>query len=211
MDNLTHTHMDVSHSQDHQGGDDLRLDRRLDRRGVLRFGGTAALAGAAVAALHAPGAGAAAASAPGVMRFGATNAAGVVATGLTSSNTTFSLSVTNSGLGSALHAATEAPDNSAPTLVVSQSGTGNAIAASVSNAKSNASAAKVATNGTGAGLEASSAAGVGAKLAGKTASLQLMPSTAPTHPASGAPGSFFVDQANRLWFCSGGPSWHRLA
>ena len=206
MDNLAHTHMDDSHSQD-------SADRQMDRRGLLRFGGTAALAGAAVAAvgaLHPTVAGAAEAAA-GTMRFGATNAAGLVATGLTSSNATFSLSVTNSGLGSALHAATEAPDNSAPTLVVSQSGTGNAIAASVSNPKSNASAAKIATNGTGAALEASSSAGVGAKLAGKTASLQLIPSPAPTHPASGAAGSFFVDQANRLWFCSGGPSWHRLA
>ena len=202
MDNLTHTHMDESQSRDDG-------ERRMDRRSLLRFGGTAALAGAAVAALHPTAAGAAAAAvAPGA---GTASGAGFASTGITSANTTFSLSITNSGLGSALHAATEAPDNSAPTLVVSQSGMGNAIAASVSNPKSNASAAKVATNGTGAGLEATSSAGVGAKLTGKTASLLLTPSTAPTHPASGAPGSFFVDQSNRLWFCSGGPSWHRLA
>ena len=96
MDNLAHTHMDDSHSQD-------SADRQMDRRGLLRFGGTAALAGAAVAAvgaLHPTVAGAAEAAA-GTMRFGATNAAGLVATGLTSSNATFSLSVTNSGLGSA--------------------------------------------------------------------------------------------------------------
>lgn len=75
-------------------------EKRLDRRGVLRYGGAAALAGAAAAVIR-PSIGGAA-DATGVMHFGVRNAAGVSATGVTSSNATVSLRVSNAGLGDAI-------------------------------------------------------------------------------------------------------------
>lgn len=257
-------------------------ERRLDRRGVLQFGGTAALAGAAAAVMGSSAVGAA--TATGVMYYGVNNAAGTSTTGLTSSNSKFSLHVKNGGLGhaivgeatnadgsgfgvvgtgiggagvvggtkgdgpgvrayvqpgargSALQAVTLEPANSSPTVMALQGGTGHgvyshienesnasravfgrtigtghAVLASVVNTKSNAAALKAATRGSGPGLEALSAAGVGATFKGKTAQVQLIPSSAASHPAEGSAGQLFVDASHRLWFCQGGTDWHRLA
>jgi hypothetical protein len=41
--------------------------------------------------------------------------------------------------------------------------------------------------------------------------LRLVPSTATTHPASGAAGDLFLDHSNRLWLCTGGTSWKRFS
>jgi len=71
-------------------------ERRLDRRGILQFGGVAALAGAAAVVM---GSAAGAATPPGVMHYAAHNDAGDTSTGLSSSNAKFSLHVRNSGLG----------------------------------------------------------------------------------------------------------------
>jgi hypothetical protein len=51
----------------------------------------------------------------------------------------------------------------------------------------------------------------GGVLAGDVAQLRLRPSDQDSHPASGAPGDFFVDASRRLWFCRGGTDWSRIA
>src|SRR5207237_1895150 len=43
--------------------------------------------------------------------------------------------------------------------------------------------------------------GRGAQLTGGAAQLRMVPGTAGTHPTTGKAGDFFVDSANRLWFC----------
>jgi hypothetical protein len=82
--------------------------------------------------------------------------------------------------------------------------------ASIVNTQSDA-AAKATTQGSGPGLEALSAKGVGATFRGKTAQVQLVPSSDAGHPASGAAGQLFVDSSKRLWYCRGGTDWQQLA
>lgn len=255
---------------------------RLDRRGLLQFGGAAALAGTAAAVLSTKAA--AAATTPGVMHFGATNDAGTANTVLASSNAKSTLSVKNAGLGhgivgnatnqngsgygvfgtggkgagvaggtrgdgpgvrayvepgaggSALEALTLEGNNASPTISAHQIGTGHgvyshienasnasravygrtigvghAVMGSILNEQSSVAATKSTTQGSGAGLEALSAKGVGGRFEGKTAQVQLVPSSDSSHPSSGSPGQLFVDHGNRLWFCRGGSSWQQLA
>ena len=56
-----------------------------------------------------------------------------------------------------------------------------------------------------------SAAGRGGVFTGKAAQVRLVPSTAPSHPASGQLGDLFLDAKKRLWLCKGGTSWHLIA
>jgi hypothetical protein len=74
--------------------------------------------------------------------------------------------------------------------------------------------------GTGAGfglVGVGGKAGRGAQLAGGAAQLRMVPGTAATHPTTGKAGDFFVDSANRLWFCqkassgSTAATWKQLA
>jgi hypothetical protein len=62
----------------------------------------------------------------------------------------------------------------------------------------------------GNGVEGRSDAGRGGRFSGKKAQIKLDPSTAATHPASGAVGDIFLDASKRLWLCKGGTSWVRL-
>jgi hypothetical protein len=55
------------------------------------------------------------------------------------------------------------------------------------------------------------ATGRGAQLSGGAAQLQLMPSTASTHPSGGKLGDLFLDKSGRLWFCKGGTTWKQIA
>jgi hypothetical protein len=48
-------------------------------------------------------------------------------------------------------------------------------------------------------------------LSGGAAAINLVPTTAKTHPVSGHLGDFVVDVSGRLWFCKGGTLWHQLA
>lgn len=66
-------------------------------------------------------------------------------------------------------------------------------------------------DGSSVGVSGSSAAGRGGLFAGQLAQLRMAPSTATTHPTSGATGDFFVDKSGRLWFCKGGTTWKQLA
>jgi hypothetical protein len=52
--------------------------------------------------------------------------------------------------------------------------------------------------------------GRGGVFQGDKAQVRLVPSTAASHPSSGAAGDLFVDTSNRLWFCKGGTNWVKL-
>jgi hypothetical protein len=103
------------------------------------------------------------------------------------------------------------PDGTARALWGQTYGKGSAVVGGVSNPTSNAPAILGATSGGGSGVEGKSLKGVSGRFTGKTAQIQLNPSTATTHPSTGAAGQFFVDRSNRLWFCRGGASWKQLA
>ena len=53
--------------------------------------------------------------------------------------------------------------------------------------------------------------GRGGAFSGKQAQVQLLASTATTHPSTGARGDLFVDNSGRLWFCKGSTTWRQLA
>ena len=53
--------------------------------------------------------------------------------------------------------------------------------------------------------------GRGGAFGGKAAQVQLLPSSATTHPTSGQRGDLFVDKSGRLWFCKGASTWKQLA
>ena len=289
MNNLTPTEANLTQSDANEEtelppasvpADELGT-KRLDRRGILQFGGAAALAGTAAVLMSSKVAGAAT---TGVMHFGASNAAGTANTGLSSSNTKSTLHIKNAGLGhgivgdasnangrgygvfgtgdkgagvaggtrgdgpgvrayvepgaggSAIEALTLEGSNASPTISAHQvgmghgvyshienatnpsralygrtAGTGHAVLGSILNEQSEVAAAKATTQGSGPGLEALSAKGVGATFSGKTAQVQLVPSSDSSHPSSGGAGQLFVDGAKRLWFCRGGNDWQQLA
>ena len=86
-----------------------------------------------------------------------------------------------------------------------------AMWAHIDNAANASTTVRAETAESGSGVFAISAKGAGGKFQGKTAQIQLVPSTSTTHPASGSAGQLFVDASNRLWFCKGGTNWHQLA
>ncbi len=96
-------------------------------------------------------------------------------------------------------------------IEAAQSGLGNGVEAHIDNATSDGSALHARTTGTGPGIAASSAHGVGGRFSGATAPIQLLPSSARSHPTKGLAGQLFVDHSNRLWFCKGGTDWRQLA
>jgi len=53
--------------------------------------------------------------------------------------------------------------------------------------------------------------GRGGVFQGKAAQVRLVPSTATSHPASGAAGDLFLDKSRRLWLCKGGATWKLIA
>jgi hypothetical protein len=94
--------------------------------------------------------------------------------------------------------------------VIARSQTNQAIWSEITNVSNAHDSVRAETAGSGSGIYATSAKGAGGKFGGKTAQIQLVPS-ASSHPSSGSAGQFFVDSANRLWFCKGGTNWHQLA
>lgn len=115
------------------------------------------------------------------------------------------------GSGDGVDAHIDNPASTGSALHGQTKGAGAAVLASIDNAASRNAAVRAQTNGLGAGLAATSAQGVGGRFAGKTAPIQLVPSSASSHPAGGTAGQLFVDHANRLWFCKGGTNWRQLA
>ena len=67
------------------------------------------------------------------------------------------------------------------------------------------------STGAGAGVRGASLGGRGGILSGTQAQLQLVPSSAKSHPPSGQAGDLFFDAGHRLWVCLGQKSWKRLA
>jgi hypothetical protein len=107
MNNLTPTESNLTHPETTDETElppaeatDETDPKRLDRRGILQFGGAAALAGAAAAVMSTKVAGAA--TTPGIMHYGAGNDAGTASTGLTSANSKSALYVKSTGLGSGI-------------------------------------------------------------------------------------------------------------
>jgi len=250
------------------------VERRLDRRNLLRLGGVAAAVGASSVVLRPSAAGAT----TGAMQLAQQNDAGTDSTGITSSNATDTMHVSNSagapalqvrsaaagvvafggtgggvvgttggsgpglwgkaaaGTGPAVKAEVDAATATAATIEAAQSGngvgvfshidnptsggesmhaltkgTGHALVANIANTGSKAAAVSAITNGPGIALDAASALGIGGRFVGKTAQIQLVPTSASSHPATGIAGELFVDRSSRLWFCKGGTNWHQLA
>jgi hypothetical protein len=115
------------------------------------------------------------------------------------------------GTGPAVRGEVAAATATVAAIEAAQNGTGSAVNAHVDNAASNGTAVHARTNGVGTGITASSVHGIGGKFSGQVAPIQLVPSSAGSHPAKGSAGQLFVDHSNRLWFCKGGTSWHQLA
>jgi hypothetical protein len=69
----------------------------------------------------------------------------------------------------------------------------------------------VGSSSAGTGVQGTSSSGRGGIFTGGPAAIQLTPSTASTHPASGQAGDLFVDAGHNLWFCKGGSIWVKLA
>ncbi len=186
-------------------------DKPVARRGLIKFGGRAALAGAAAALVRPGVAGASPGPGlPGVVDAGARGSAVAARTG-DAWNPAPTIDSRQGGAGDGVYAHIENVTNANRAVFGRTVGVGIAIVASVANDKSSATASKGTTVGSGAGVEGQSAQGVGGKFSGKTAQLQLVPSSAIGPPAIGVAGQLFVDRANRLWFCQGGSAWRQLA
>jgi hypothetical protein len=222
--------------------------RRFGRRDVLRIGSVAAAIGAGTVLLRPQAAGAT----TGAMQFGQNNDAGNSSTGLTSTNVTDTLEISNSadapavrlrsggaalvaeggdagvlgltigdgagvlgvanaGTGPAVRGEVGAEAATVAAIEAAQNGKGSAVNAHVDNATSAGTAVHARTNGIGTGITAASVHGIGGKFSGKVAPIQLVPSSAGSHPPKGSAGQLFVDHSNRLWFCKGGANWRQLA
>jgi hypothetical protein len=186
MDNFTYIKDNLTFNDEAKGN---------RRRGAIRMAGSAALAAVATAMILGQAAGATAA-APRAFN---------------ANDRTPALEARQDGTGDGAYVHVENPASAGRAVFGRTVGTGIAVVASVANAKSAATAAKGVTVGSGAGLEGSSRLGTGGIFTGKTAQIQLVPSIAAAHPASGVAGQLFVDKSNHLWFCRGGTDWQQLA
>jgi hypothetical protein len=61
------------------------------------------------------------------------------------------------------------------------------------------------------GVRGTPQTGRGGLFSGKVAQMRLQPSSASTHPSSGALGDLFLDRNGRLWFCKGSSTWKQIA
>jgi hypothetical protein len=149
---------------------------------------------------------------PGVGGVGGTNTGpGVVAAVFDEDATGLALEVGHLGTGTCTYSHIENPANPNKAMWAQTVGTGNAVYGRILHTTSTSAAVFGTTSGKGAGVSGASTGGVGGKFTGKTAQVQLVPTTASTHPASGSAGQLYVDRAKRLWYCKGGTSWKQLA
>lgn len=125
--------------------------------------------------------------------------------------TAATIEAAQNGTGAGVFSHIDNPTNSSRAAQALTVGLGFAVLGQIANAGSKSAAVHGQTTGFGAGLEGVSALGAGGRFSGKTAAIQLVPSSAASHPASGVAGQLFVDRSNRLWFCKGGTNWHQLA
>jgi hypothetical protein len=125
--------------------------------------------------------------------------------------TAATIEAAQNGAGPGVFSHIDNPTNANRAAHALTSGVGIAVFGQIANAKSVSAAVRGQTTGSGAGLDGVSALGAGGRFVGKTAQIQLVPSTASSHPVSGIAGQLFVDRSNRLWFCKGGTNWRQLA
>jgi hypothetical protein len=134
--------------------------------------------------------------------------------------------------GSAIEASSSDPDTTTDAVTIDYQGASRALYAQSHN-PTNINGTVTGVNeghgigvwgeqrnntGTGFGVVGvGGALGRGARLSGGAAALQLLPSTAATHPSTGKVGDFFVDASARLWYCqkastaSVSATWKQLA
>jgi hypothetical protein len=136
---------------------------------------------------------------------------GVVAAVFDDDAAGLALEVGHLGTGTATYTHIENPTNANRAMWAQTVGTGNAVYGRILHTNSTAAAVAGTTDGKGPGINGTSAGGVGGRFTGKTAQVQLVPTTASTHPASGSAGQLYVDRSKRLWYCKGGTSWKQLA
>jgi len=124
--------------------------RRLDRRSLLRLGGAATAFGAGAIVMRPSAAGATTAN----MQYGVDNNAGTDTTGLTSSNATDTLHVTNSSTGHstsgrAIDAHITDPASEAAAIVATQDGTSHAIVGTITSTNGGAGVVGIGVDGGG--------------------------------------------------------------
>jgi len=90
-------------------------------------------------------------------------------------------------------------------------GTDPGVSGEAVNASGSGDGVRGTADGTGAGVRGISSKGRGGIFKGKKAQLQLVPSSAQTHPPKGRPGDLFVDKSATLWFCKTASTWVQLA
>jgi hypothetical protein len=131
---------------------------------------------------------------------GVTNGSGAAVGGVATGTGPALAGLVFGGTGPAIQGGILNPGNGNPGVAATTNGTGAAIQGQAS--------------GAGTGVNASSINGRGAILYGGAAPLQLVPGRTSSHPSSGLAGDFYVDNTNRLWFCTvtGSPAtWKQLA
>ena len=149
-------------------------------------------------------------SGPGVRAYAEPGARGSALQALTleANNSSPTIEAHQVGTGHGVYSHIENASNAGRALYGRTGGTGHAVLASIVNTRSVVAAAKATTQGSGPGLEALSAKGVGATFRGKTAQVQLVPSSDAGHPASGAAGAALRRQLEAPVVL---PRRHRLA
>jgi hypothetical protein len=146
------------------------------------------------------------------------NAAGLTVDAVNATNERILADLRHTGKGMALRVRQTNADNPEHAVHVTTAGTGyafigrttgmnSAAGVFVDNTANSEPAFEAHSKGQGFGLDAKCQYGVGARFQGKNAAIELIPSTAGTHPATGRPGQLFVDSRKRLWYCKGGTDW----
>jgi hypothetical protein len=106
---------------------------------------------------------------------------------------------------------TNALNNSANAVLGIHRGSGNCVFGYKPAGASGDAVVGYSQTATSRGVLGISTNGRGGAFTGKAAQVQLLPSSATTHPSSGARGDLFVDNSGRLWFCKGSTTWKQLA
>jgi hypothetical protein len=114
------------------------------------------------------------------------------------------------GTGSPIVGWTADTSSAAPTIEAEQDGVGHGVFAHIEKTTNTHAAVRANTIGVGAAVDASSSLGTGGVFRGKKAQIQLVPSTASTHPSTGAKGQLYVDKSARLWYCYATNKWKQI-
>jgi hypothetical protein len=126
------------------------------------------------------------------------------------------LAIDASGQDTVVNIASESTGTKQDALTISYAGTSRALYAESTSATNINGTITGVNDGHGIGLwgeqrnntgtgfgvvGVGGALGRGARLSGGAAALQILPSSAATHPSTGKAGDLFVDASVRLWFC----------